>query len=169
MAEPRYLDAGATFDGERNEYRYRLWRLWDETKPHVAFVMLNPSTADARELDPTLRRCLGSAQRWGCGGFEVGNVYAYRSTDPKGLRKVLDPVGPLNDAALVQIAQACTFGVVAGWGVHAERTRADHVLALLAEHARVLHLGLTASGAPRHPLYLPNGLAPMLWRARRAA
>jgi hypothetical protein len=165
-----YLDAGATFDGERNEYRYRLWRLWDETKPHVAFVMLNPSTADARELDPTLRRCLGFAQAWGCGGFDIGNLYALRSTDPRALETYVgNVVGPLNDEYLRRIAEAASFGVVASWGVHARSTRADHVLALLARHRRVLHLGLTKAGQPRHPLYLRGDIAPTLWRARRAA
>ena len=40
---------GATFSADRR-YRYRLWRRWDGARPVVAFVMLNPSTADARPL-----------------------------------------------------------------------------------------------------------------------
>jgi hypothetical protein len=169
MPEPTYIDQGATFAGEGACYRHRLWRVWDAALPRVAFVMLNPSTADDRVLDPTLRRCLGFAQRWGCGSFEVGNVYGLRSTDPAGLWRVADPVGPLNDEHLARIAEDATFGVVAGWGSKAERTRADRVLALLARYANVYRLGdLTGAGHPRHPLYLRGDLEPAILRRRAA-
>jgi hypothetical protein len=169
MPEPTYIDQGATFGGEGACYRYRLWRVWDLDLPRVAFVMLNPSTADERVLDPTLRRCLGFAQRWGCGAFEVGNLYALRSTDPAGLRAVADPVGPLNDEYLVRIAEDATYGVVAGWGSNADDERAAHVLGLLRRYRSVYRLGsLTGAGHPRHPLYLPGDLLPTLHGEGRA-
>ncbi len=170
MPEPTYLDQGALFD-PTGRYRYRLWRVWDRTLPRVAFVMLNPSTADAAKLDPTLRRCLAFAQRWGCGAFEVGNLYALRSTDPKALET--DPgdvVGPENDAHLARIAEAAGYGVVIGWGANARRTRADAVIDLLRRHGPVLRLGeLTGGGHPRHPLYLKGNLFPTLHADGRAA
>jgi hypothetical protein len=171
MPEPIYIDQGATFD-ESGAYRYRLWRVWDARLPRVAFVMLNPSVADATQLDPTLRRCLGFARRWGCGSFEIGNLYALRSTDPAGLRAVVDPVGRANDEHLARIAAAATFGIIVGWGNHAERTRADRVLEILRlnAHQHVFRLGnLTAEGHPRHPLYLRGDLVPTLHAERRAA
>ena len=135
MAEPAYTDQGAIFDGRRR-YRYRLWRVWDEAKPRVAFLMLNPSTADEEVLDPTVRRCLGYAQAWGFGSFEVGNIFALRSTDPRALRAAADPVGRANDAKLISIAARSDL-VVCGWGAHGGLQGRDRaVLELLEPVAR---------------------------------
>ena len=87
-------------------YRYSLWREWDANAPRVAFVMLNPSRADANTDDPTLRRCLGFARSWGCGSIEVVNLFAYRASRPDILRVVLDPVGPENDRYLQEAVGA---------------------------------------------------------------
>lgn len=75
-------------------YRYSLVHEWDRDLPRVAFIMLNPSTADENALDPTLRRCLGFARSWGYGSFEIGNVFAFRATDPKAMKAAADPFGP---------------------------------------------------------------------------
>ena len=136
---------GATFSADRR-YRYRLWRRWDGARPVVAFVMLNPSTADARRDDPTIRRCIGFAKSWGFGGMEVVNLFAYRTTDPGELRRVTDPVGADNDRH-IRRAIARADLVVLAWGA---RTRSRRLLSL--PHARCL--GLTRAGQPRHPLYL---------------
>ena len=81
-----------------NKYRYQLSRIWDNEKPTVLFIMLNPSTADADADDPTIRRVVNFAKSWGYGGVFVGNLYAFRSTDPKGLKHTEDPVGEENIA-----------------------------------------------------------------------
>lgn len=78
------------------QYRYALWRIWDETKPFVMFIMLNPSKADAETDDNTVRRCIGFAKSWGYGGIYICNLFAYRSTDPKVLLKVDNPFGDQN-------------------------------------------------------------------------
>jgi hypothetical protein len=103
--------------GAARTHRYTLWRRWDERPPLVA-VMLNPSTADESVLDPTLRRVRGYAQAWGYGGFVIGNAFALRSTDPKGL--LADPygaVGGWNDAHLRALrALAAQSRLMVGWG-----------------------------------------------------
>jgi len=136
-------------------FRYRLSRTW-RPGPPLLFVMLNPSTADAREDDPTLRRCLGFAQRAGFGALEVVNLFAYRATDPRDLRAAGYPVGPRNDehiAAAVRDSAA----VCLAWGSNATRlARAAEVLVLLRElRARPQCLRLTRGGCPQHPLRLP--------------
>jgi hypothetical protein len=166
VAEPAYTDQGAIFDGRRR-YRYRLWRVWDEAKPRVAFLMLNPSTADEKALDPTVRRCLGYAQAWGFGSIEVGNIFALRSTDPSALLAAADPVGPANDAKLISIADRSDL-VVCGWGAHGGLQGRDRAVLALLEPVADLHaLRLTKAGAPGHPLYLPAALQPVLFAARR--
>ena len=85
-----------TIISQDNKYRYQLSRIWDERKPTVLFIMLIPSTADADIDDPTIRRVVNIAKSWGYGGVFVGNLYAFRSTDPKGLQYTDNPIGEDN-------------------------------------------------------------------------
>ena len=136
-------------------YRYSLTRTWDPDAPRACFCLLNPSTADATRDDPTLRRCLGYARRWGFGSVEIVNIFALRATDPRELKRARDPIGPRNDAAIRRAARRATL-VVAGWGAHGNlHERGDAVRTILASllDADVVALGLTKSGHPRHPLY----------------
>jgi hypothetical protein len=150
--------ATAIFDPTR-VYRFRLSRVWDPELPRVNFLMLNPSTADAFVLDPTVRRCVAFAKAWGAGTLEVTNSFALRSTDPAGLKTVADPVGPGNDEAILAAAKAADIVVVA-WGVHAKE-RGLFVRHLLREHQiKVMTLRLTKQGAPAHPLYVPTNVVP---------
>jgi hypothetical protein len=144
------MESGACFD-HTGAYRYRLWREWDASRAAVAFVMLNPSTADAGTDDPTIRRCLGFARAWGFGRLEVVNLFALRATDPRLLRSHPDPVGPDNDRHIREVA-AATAQVVAAWGaLGTTRDRALAIGELLPPS--LLTLGLTKRGQPRHPLY----------------
>ena len=145
-----HSDAIFSNDGR---YRYRLTREWDASTTKMTFVMLNPSTADETVDDPTIRRCVSFAQRSAFGGIEVVNLYALRSTDPKVLRRAIDPVGPDNDRQLAETFERATTIVVA-WGAGAEPARVRQVKKLLGDRETVWCLGVTADGSPRHPLYL---------------
>jgi hypothetical protein len=151
-----FTEAGATFDPNRI-YRYRLWREWSPLKPTVAFLMLNPSTADEHVLDPTLRRCLGFAQVWGYGRMEIINLFALRATNPKQLYTHPYPEGPENDSWISLVASRAEQ-VVCGWGTHGEyRDRATCVaLQLIENGVPMFCLGTTKGGMPKHPLYLSN-------------
>lgn len=124
----------------------------------VVFVMLNPSTADADRDDPTIRRCIGFASREGAAGLSVVNLYAYRATRPGDLWAAPDPVGAENDSVLARVlreASAQGWPVIAAWGSHARPDRARHLADLASIcGARLLALGVTRDGSPRHPLYL---------------
>ena len=102
---PDVKDSSVLFGGPHDCYRYRLKRTWDETKPHVMFIMMNPSTADSEVNDRSVAKCERFARTWGDGGIYVGNTFAYRATDKKRLRAVPDPVGPENDKHLVAMAK----------------------------------------------------------------
>lgn len=143
------------------QYRYRLTRRL--TEPPVLFphrfvlCMLNPSTADAELDDPTIRRCKGFALRERRDELVVVNLYALRSTDPRGLWQHADPVGPENDAAIIAAARSTRAGVVCAWGAHARLDRVVEVVKLLRRiGVPLLCLGTTKDGHPRHPLMLPN-------------
>lgn len=162
-------------------FRYRLWRWWDDQKPMACWIMLNPSTADASEDDPTIRKCIGFTKRWDeaglyeLGGIMVVNLFAFRATQPADLRRhhafsvigeLRDPddraqdapgspffdVANVNDVFLQTEAQACPL-VVAAWGNHGW---IDGRGALVRSDLRrrkitVHHLGLTKQDRPRHP------------------
>lgn len=151
--------AAAVFDPAR-EYRYLLTRIWDPTRPPAVFVMLNPSTADAMDDDPTIRRLAGPngfARRMGAGGLVVVNLFALRSTDPRALRHHPDPVGPLNDAFIRQATTNASAVVVAWGAAGVEHERGPRVTDALAGRGVALQcLGTTSTGQPRHPLYLPK-------------
>lgn len=155
--------ATATFSNDRR-YRFRLSRVWDPSGGRVLFIMLNPSTADALVLDPTVRRCARFAKAWGAGALEVTNCFALRSTDPAGLRQVDDPVGDGNDEAIVTAALAADEVVVA-WGVRARYLGREQQVAALLEKAGVgvACLRRTRRGHPGHPLYLPSDSVPTAW------
>jgi hypothetical protein len=139
-------------------YRYVLWRDWRDStaEPLLMFVMLNPSTADADNDDPTIRKCKGFTERADCKGFLVLNLFAYRATDPtelvKAHRSGVDVIGPDN-----RYWHRCYVGlpdqVVAAWGAHA---LAPYGMDELSDvwRRRFVCLGTTKAAAPRHPLYV---------------
>ena len=140
-------------------YRYRLWRIWG-CGPVMAWIMLNPSTADAEVDDPTIRRCMGFARREGYDGIEVINLYALRTTKPKHLLDYPDPEGPGNYNHWERVITNHRTGmVVAAWGAGAAlaglpESRANNMGFLVDDCWPAMCLGRTASGAPRHPLYV---------------
>lgn len=152
---------GATLDPS-GVYRYQLWRVWDESKPRVLFIMLNPSTADADHDDPTIRKCIAYAKAWGYGSLEVVNLFALRSTSPAAIYAHDWPVGKGNDPYILESAYRAQL-IVAAWGVNGEyRARDRHVGALLSLHGFQLHcLKVTSKGLPNHPLYLKGDLMPL--------
>lgn len=148
------------------EYRYHLLREWDATKPRVLFVMLNPSTADALLDDPTIRRCMGFARGWGMGGIEVVNLFALRATNPEALWDRLENERSIANGdhvreAVLRAIQATGSVIVAAWGAHAsaERGVVQEFLRSVPVGARVMCLGKTRGGAPKHPLYLAANTA----------
>lgn len=135
--------------------RYRHWlsREWDASAAVCGFVMLNPSTADAAHDDPTIRRCMGFARREGCGAIVVANLFQLRATDPAELKRDDDPLGPDANSHILDVARRVNGPLIAAWGAHGG-ARSAEVAALL--FGRLSCLGVTRSGAPRHPLYLSS-------------
>lgn len=143
-----------------HRYRYSLQRVWAPKQRHVLIIGLNPSTADHQQDDPTIRRCIMFAQRWGYGGLTMANLFAYRSTDPGALKLVGDPVGPANNDWLQRLAQQSDL-IVAAWGNDgAYLNRSSEVREMLGP---LTVLKLNQSGEPAHPLYLKADLQPIPW------
>ena len=132
------------------KYRYALWRTWDNSKPYVMFVGLNPSTADEVSDDPTLTRCMNFAKLWGFGGVCMANLFAFRATEPSDMKLAEDPIGKENDQFLRNLAGNAGL-VVAAWGNDGSfLNRSAQVKEMLPN----LHcLKMNKSGEPAHPLY----------------
>lgn len=160
-------------------YRYVLWRRWDKTKPRLIFIMLNPSTADARQDDATIRVCMGRARRMDMGGIRVLNLFAYRATQPADLDRVADPVGPFNDHYIERYLGMRDFGegraetMIAAWGdgglrQGVRRPRWREVVSLICGEMgdELYHIGLTKACQPKHPLRISYDVTPALWMNR---
>lgn len=152
-------DSGATFSPCRT-WRYDLWRRWSDG-PIILWLMLNPSTADETENDPTVERCERRSIAIGAGGYRVCNIFALRSTDPKALYEAADPVGPDNDRTILTRANEADR-VICGWGNHGRyRGRGRQILTTLMENGIDPHcLRLTGAGEPGHPLYIGYDVHP---------
>ncbi len=139
-------------------YRYRLTRRWDAARPVAAFVMLNPSTADANVDDPTIRCCVRLAMREGFGAIRVVNLFAYRTPDRKELHRIPDPVGPANDRHLRTVVRGAEVCILAWGGYLPDPARVATVIALLRRAGTPLKcigmIGPAGNRQPRHPLYL---------------
>ena len=156
------IESGAEFSPDRY-YRYSLWRFWEKDKGYAAFVCLNPSTADAYQDDPRIRRCVEYAKDWGFGGMIMVNLFAYRSRNPTHLYIVDDPIGPDNDFHLHSASSKAAI-TIAGWGIHgAYKNRDLKVMRILTDpHC----LTITKKGHPGHPLYLRKDLKPIKYVGR---
>lgn len=159
-----FIDRGAVFSDCR-QYRYRLWRIWDDSRPPAAFVMLNPSTADEVDNDQTVERCERRAHAMGFGGLQVVNIFALRSTDPTALYSHAEPIGRDNNAAIIEATREAGI-VICAWGTHGNlNNRGAEVKAILDRSGIEPHcLVLNANGTPKHPLYVGYDVMPKPWR-----
>lgn len=145
-------------------YRYALTRTWDGDGKRLLFIMLNPSTATELKNDPTIERCERRARALGFGSFRACNLFAFRATDPRDLKKAKDPIGPDN---LSQVLEAARWAdtILCAWGTHGAYLGLGPAFAnlLRAEGVALCHLGLSKDGHPKHPLYIGYETQPSHW------
>lgn len=173
MTEQRDVTAlplhARAYISEDGLYRYSLTRDLGtiDGEGTCTFVMLNPSTADAEQDDPTIRRCMGFARSWGFARLKVVNLFAYRATDPRDLWKADAPIGPENDHVISLVLGGSDFAVAA-WGAHAPAERVRQFAETFGGWC-FYALGLTKDGAPRHPLYVRADMQPFIYAPKVAA
>lgn len=142
------------------QYRYQLSREVDMFGTQVlAFIGVNPSTADERLDDPTVTKWITFTKLNQGRRFIVGNVFAYRATNVKDLSLTEDPVGPDNHSHLSSIIAEADL-LVPCWGAREKVPKSlhhhiDNTLSSLFDSGKPVYtFGLTASGDPKHPLML---------------
>ena len=162
------VDGFALYSEAPHLYRYRLARQWREDGPAVLVIMMNPSTAQMDVDDPTVAKITRMARAWRNGAFGrllVGNVFAYRATNQTVLGEVDDPIGPDNDRHLMDMARQSDLAVFA-YGlpkVARLRARGPAVARMVAAAGIQPHALRVSTGAPWHPLYLPDATEPEPW------
>jgi len=152
----------AYFSADRR-YRYWLLRVWDESLPVNCACGVNPSVANERENDPTIRKDMGFSSRQGFGGLLKVNLSAFCSTDPKGAR--CHSVGEENSPAHIRhyYEQFGAKQFIACWGRNGNSFQAQ-AEALLREFPEALCFGCNPDGTPRHTLMLPYSTALRLFK-----
>ena len=166
-------DKEATFSDD-SLHRYTLTRVLRPTATprRLLSIGLNPSTATHELDDNTIRKETKFARAWGFDVYEKGNLFGFRSTDPRGLLEADDPYGdPDNIEEILRLACGASL-VLAAWGgpyqpkplARMVAARAREVTRRLVEAGIALHcLAVTKDGFPRHPLYLPDASTPQVW------
>jgi len=145
-------DIGAKFSEDR-KHRFALWRIWDNTRPLIMFIGLNPSKANEKDSDRTVTRVRNLAIKWGYGGFYMMNLFSYVSTNPEEL--VICTDNTENDSWLHQVREKCKE-VVFVWGNFSiAKKRAKQVESMFEDAKALL---LNKNGSPRHPLYVPGNI-----------
>ena len=137
------------------KYRYALSRTWNGKKKTILFIGLNPSTADEKIDDPTIRKCINYAQNWGYGSLLMVNLFAYRATIPTELKNVKNPIGNDNDLHILELSKKADLAVAA-WGNEGFLLNRDKVVKKLIPN--LMCLKINKSGQPAHPLYQKKDL-----------
>jgi hypothetical protein len=145
----------AIFSPDR-KYRYLLSRTWDDSKPSIMVIGLNPSTADEKLDDPTIKRCIAFAQSFGFGELIMVNLFGYRSTDPKALKFVWYPIGPDNNEYIIEFSNKVEK-IILAWGNYGNLQNRCHSILKILPKDKLFVFGYNAqTHQPKHPLYLPK-------------
>ena len=148
------VNKNATFSDCR-KYRYALSRTWNGKKKTILFIGLNPSTANEKIDDPTIRRCINYAQNWGYGSLLMVNLFAYRATIPTELKNVKNPIGNDNDLHIIELSKKADLSVAA-WGNEGSHLNRDKEIKKILPN--LMCLKINKSGQPAHPLYQKKDL-----------
>ena len=158
MPKMQYISQKARFSRCRT-YRYSLEREWQQGSGRVLFIGLNPSTADHRQDDPTIRRCVCFARDWGFAAMEIVNLFAFRATLPSDLKQASNPVGKYNDRWIKQAHDRADL-TIACWGNDGTIQNRDQEIRMKFSDLHCINLN--RSNQPAHPLYLRASLQPEL-------
>jgi hypothetical protein len=138
----------AEFSIDKKE-RYSLKREWDKSKNKILYIMLNPSFADDKNDDPTIRRLINFTKKFNSGGFLVGNIFTTITPNPKELDKSKG-MSDKNFEELIKLINKVDQ-IVYAWGSSIEEPKLLKKLVLNPKC-----FGKNLNGTPKHPLYLPS-------------
>lgn len=142
-------NSGAEFS-ECRKYRYKLWRIWNDSLPYAMCIGLNPSNANEFKTDPTITNLIKMLKKLGYGGFYMMNLFAWVSSKPKDLLLIPDPIGE-NNNKMDEVEKLCS-DIIFCWGSFPE---ADKISGLIIQkYPNAKCFGITKESKPLHPLAL---------------
>ena len=141
-----YRAAEISYDREE---RFSLSRIWDQKKPKLLYIMLNPSIADDKRDDPTIKRLIFFTKKFRYGGFYVANLFTQITPYPKELN--MDNLSKKNNLKIINDLIKKSDSIVYAWGNLVSEPRE-----LLEIIDSPLCFGKNLNGTPKHPLYLPS-------------
>lgn len=145
------MNKEAKFSEDR-KFRYWLKRQWDNNKPSINFICLNPSKANEEDDDPTVTKCIRQAEMLGFGSIEMTNLFAFVDTNRDTFYDVSDPVGKDNDSYILKTAKKCDKVIIAWGNEGVYKNRAEIVLKMLRKLDKKIYcLLITQENQPRHP------------------
>jgi ribonuclease HI len=124
--------------------------------------------ADETRDDNSVSRVMNRAREAGFRKFVVVNLYAYVSTDPRGLLDSWEdadgPLGPDNLSTIAEVLEEADY-VLCAWGSeYIGPKQAARVLDMIGKAALTPHcLGLTDDGSPVHPARLRADTTAIAW------
>ena len=131
------------------KHRFMLSRHWNIEKPSLLYIMFNPSIADDKIDDPTVRRLISFSRTYNYGGFYVVNLYTYITPNPKiidtsvGIKK--------NNFKIIKNLTNKVDDIVYAWGNSiVEPSELRNLI------TSPLCFGKNTNGSPKHPLYLSS-------------
>ncbi len=172
--KPDVRSAEDHFSADRR-FRFSLSYWWGEGLPLIV-VGQNPSRASRTTTDPTVTRCARRAHGAGLAGLVMMNMFPLVATDPEDLFAA----GPMPDEediclrliiTAVQLWSAAPVLFAPGGHRHPRhRARAALVESTLRQlGARLMCLGTTADGQPRHPSRAGYDIPMQPWQGQVAA
>ena len=155
--------SGAIFSADK-QYRYSLHRVWDYLGPTLVVIGLNPSTATHEVDDPTIAKLTRMAKARGYGELIMLNLFAFRATDPKDMKKSAEPIGKFNDYFLVSRCNRVSKEdgrILLAWGNPGTLGNRDQQVTQMLtndviDSRHILTLGRNKNMTPKHPLFLKD-------------
>ena len=141
-----FKKANISIDGKE---RFSLSRIWDKRQPKLLYIMLNPSIADGKKDDPTIKRLIFFTKKHRYGGFYVANLFTQITPYPKELN--MDNLSKKNNLKIINDLIKKSDSIVYAWGNLVSEPRE-----LLEIIDSPLCFGKNLNGTPKHPLYLPS-------------
>ena len=131
---------------KNKQNRYQLWRIWNKEKPLILFILLNPSNADEKNDDKTVKKLIGFTKIFEYGGFYLGNLYSLTNSTPSPAKFICDEARNIKH---IEIMKKKCKQVVVGWG-----KLGKYPNWLIDKRMKPMCFGVNKNGTPKHPLYL---------------
>lgn len=153
------INKGADFSND-GLYRYKLWRIWDDSKPKAMVIGLNPSNANADKDDPTISILKRMLSILGYGGFYMMNCFAYITSKPELLKH--DPVADGFNNHLLTVTAGICDDIIFAYGGFKVIKKMGRDKELMEMFPTAKCFAKSKDGSPIHPLAMQerNGRNP---------